>query len=57
MSVAASAVERVPGSRATAALSERVSDDEMRSLCSALAARTRRLAVPEACRIRTPTRT
>ena len=48
---------------------ERVSDDEMRSLCSALAARSRRLAVPEACRpagsacgcgtgrIRTPTRT
>ena len=49
---------------------ERVSDDEMRSLCGALAAsRSRRLAVPEACRpvgsargrgtgrIRTPTRT
>jgi predicted transcriptional regulator len=49
---------------------ERVNDDEMRSLCVALAtARSRRLAVPEACRpagstrgrgtgpIRTPTRT
>ena len=49
---------------------ERVSDDEMRSLCGALAtAQSRRLAVPEACRpagstrgrgtgrIRTPTRT
>jgi hypothetical protein len=48
---------------------ERVNDDEMRSLCSALAAaRSRRLDVPEACRtagsargrgtgrIRTPTR-
>jgi predicted transcriptional regulator len=49
---------------------ERVNDDEMRSLCSALAAtRSRRLDVPEACRpagsargrgtgrIKTPTRT